>query len=155
MTSRSWLCVVALCACAVSAVAADDARVSKAFTSRAQAWVESDPSARAGARQGDLLTPEVADHFEKIIRAAFRGKNGRNMRRTIREPVPARTVTLRVNDAYPEDIPTTTMPPTLLSRLPELPRELAYRIIGRALVLVDIRSNVIVDFIPDAIPKVR
>jgi hypothetical protein len=62
---------------------------------------------------------------------------------------------LHVNDVYPEEIPRTTMPPTLLRDLPALPMELAYRIIGRALVLLDIKTDVIVDFIPDAIPRLR
>ena len=44
------------------------------------------------------------------------------------------------------------MPPTLLRQLPDLPNELAYRIIGRALALQDIKANLIVDFIPNAIP---
>ena len=53
---------------------------------------------------------------------------------------------------YPDDQPRTTMPPTLLRRLPVLPKELAYRIIGHALVLQDTKTNLIVDFIPNAIP---
>ena len=77
------------------------------------------------------------------------------MRRTIQEGDPVTPTTLRVNDVYPEEIPLTTMPPTLLRLLPALPMELAYRIIGRALVLQDIKTNVIVDFLPDAIPRVR
>lgn len=75
------------------------------------------------------------------------------MRRTIQEGDPVRATTLHVNEVYPEEIPLTTMPPMLLRRLPELPMELAYRIMGRALVLQEIKTNVIVDFIPDAIPR--
>jgi len=35
--------------------------------------------------------------------------------------------------------------------LPRLPRELQYRIVGRALLLYDTQADLIVDFIPDAV----
>jgi hypothetical protein len=47
------------------------------------------------------------------------------------------------------------MPPTLLRRLPALPGELAYRIVGRALVIQELRTSMIVDFMPDAIPGLK
>lgn len=105
------------------------------------------------SRHGDIFTTSVTKQFHKIIRDAFRGRDGRHMRRTIQEGDPVRATTLHVNEVYPEEIPLTTMPPMLLRRLPELPMELAYRIMGRALVLQEIKTNVIVDFIPDAIPR--
>ena len=74
------------------------------------------------------------------------------MRKTIEEGDPVKHIVLKVNDVYPDDQPRATMPPTLLSRLPVLPNELAYRVIGRALVLQDIKTNLIVDFIPMVIP---
>ena len=57
-----------------------------------------------------------------------------------------------MNDVYPENIPLTTTPPTLLSKLPQLPQELAYRIVGRDLTLKDTKAGLIVDLIPNAIP---
>jgi len=44
------------------------------------------------------------------------------------------------------------MPPTLLREFPDLPKDLAYRIIGRALVLQDLKTNLIVDYIRNALP---
>ena len=107
---------------------------------------------RRGARQGEIFTEDVAEQFEKIIRKAFKEPGGQAMRKTIQERDPVRRIVLKVNDVYPDDQPRTTMPPTLLNRLPILPKELAYRIIGRALVLQDTKTNLIVDFIPNAIP---
>jgi hypothetical protein len=49
-------------------------------------------------------------------------------------------------------MPLTTTPPTLLSKLPQLPPELAYRIVGRDLTLKDTKAGLIVDLIPNAIP---
>jgi hypothetical protein len=57
-----------------------------------------------------------------------------------------------VNAAYPPNIPIQTTPPTLLKRLPALPMELAYRILGRSIVLLDEKTNLIVDFIPNVVP---
>ena len=45
-----------------------------------------------------------------------------------------------------------TMPPELLAALPRLPPELEYRFIDRDLVLRDIDANLIIDFVPEAIP---
>ena len=44
------------------------------------------------------------------------------------------------------------MPPSLLLRLPKLPKELEYRFVGRTLVLVDRGGNVILDYIKEAVP---
>ncbi len=112
-------------------------------------------AARRDARQGDVFTPGVAKDIRSDIRKAFRGSNGRNIRRTILEGDPVTLTALRVNDIYPEDIPVVTMPPTLLRRLPALPKELSYRIVGRELILEDVATHVIVDVLPDAIPPLR
>ena len=108
--------------------------------------------ARRDARQGDIFTHEATERFRKIIRSAFQGPEGRLARRTIQQDTPFKVVVLRVNDVFPEGIPTTTTPPTLLSKLPLLPEELAYRFVGRDLTLKDTKAGLIVDVIPNAIP---
>lgn len=109
-------------------------------------------NARQDARRGQIFTEDVSEQFRKVIRKAFEGPEGKAMRQTVQERDPVKRIVLKVNEVYPDDQPRTTMPPTLLSRLPVLPKELAYRIIGRALVLQDTRMSLIVDFIPNAIP---
>lgn len=47
------------------------------------------------------------------------------------------------------------VPPMLLDRLPALPVEVQYRFIGRNLVLVDLDANLVVDILPDALPRGR
>jgi hypothetical protein len=109
--------------------------------------------ARRDARQGDIFTHEVTERFRKIIRRAFHGPEGRLARRTIRQDDPSKVMMrLHVNDVFPEGIPLTTTPPTLLLKLPELPQELAYRFVGHDLTLIDTKARLIVDLIPDAIP---
>jgi hypothetical protein len=107
--------------------------------------------ARRDARQGDIFTPEVAERFRKIIDRTFHGPEGRPARKTILPDSPFKVVVLHVNDVYPEGIPLTTTPPTLLLRLPKLPQELTYRIVGHDLTLQDTEARLIVDLIPNAI----
>ena len=108
--------------------------------------------ARRDARQGDIFTHEVTERFRKIIRKSFQGRQGRLARRTIQQDTPFKIVPMRVNDVFPDDIPLTTTPPTLMLKLPELPPELSYRFVGRDLVLKDIKAGLVVDLIPKAIP---
>ncbi len=107
--------------------------------------------ARRDARQGDIFTHEVTERFRKIIHRAFDGPEGRHVRRTIQPDTPSKVIVLGVNDVFPEGVPVTTMPPTLLRKLPELPQELAYRIVGHDLTLIDTKARLIVDLIPNAI----
>ena len=44
------------------------------------------------------------------------------------------------------------VPPGLLLTLPELPKGLEYRFVGRDLILLDTEPGLIVDFIPEVLP---
>lgn len=108
--------------------------------------------ARANARQGEIFTPAISAYFHKQLAAAFRGPTGARVLASLRraEPVKGR---LKVNEPYPEGIPLQSMPPSLLMKLPKLPKELEYRIVGRDLVLRDTAPNLVVDILPDAVPQ--
>ncbi len=123
------------------------------ITKNQQALAAGISAARRESRLGDIFTPEIAKELREGIRKAFRGSEGRDIRWTIAESDPAAPSVLRVNEIYPEEFPVTTMPPTLLRRLPILPAELVYRIVGRSLVLQDLKTNLIVDVLPNAIPR--
>jgi len=105
--------------------------------------------ARPAAKQGDIFTPESSEQFLKVIRATLQRSN---VRKTIRQGEPVAGVHLTVNSGYPEHLPRTTVPPTLLLRLPRLPDKLAYRIVGHDFVLQDTEARLVVDFIPGALP---
>jgi len=110
--------------------------------------------ARSGARQGDLFGPPLRERFVAVVRSESRGRTGTPVKKIIREDNPnqnAKTVPLAINAAYPDASPLSTVPPTLLLRLPTLPESLDFRFVGKALVLRDVRANLIVDFIPDAL----
>lgn len=109
---------------------------------------------RRNAQQGDLLAPEVARMFRRYIVAclppeqwaAVLADNAEEEEDVRLGPPPA----LYVNMEWPEQALFGFVPPQLLARLPQLPAELQYRIIGDTLVLWDHHANIIVDFLPGA-----
>jgi hypothetical protein len=109
-------------------------------------------AARAKAKEGDIFTSPTRQQFLRLSRAAFRGSAGQNARMTLNQGEPVKFLRVRVNDTYPEGVPMTTVPPTLLINLPRLPEEVEYRIIDRDLILLVVKANLIVDFIRKAIP---
>jgi hypothetical protein len=70
----------------------------------------------------------------------------------MQQDTPFKVIPLHVNDLFPEDLPLTTTPPTLMLKLPELPPELVYRFVGHDLILRDIKAELVVDLIPNALP---
>src|SRR5207248_4892695 len=80
------------------------------------------------------------------------GPRGEKLRASLRHAEPVKTLNLQVNDSYPQGVPLQSTPPSLLLDLPKLPSELEYRIVGRDLVLRDVKANLIVDFINNVIP---
>jgi hypothetical protein len=108
--------------------------------------------ARPNAKRGDIFSETVTKAFRLTIRSEFRGPHGRGARTTIRQGEPLSEVHLHVNEPYPEGVPFTTVPPTLLLKLPKLPDQVAYRIVGHDLILLDVEANLVVDTIPEIIP---
>jgi len=107
---------------------------------------------RRDARQGDIFTPDVCAEFRRLIGITMQGEEAMRIRRSLRRAEPVHLKTLRVNRSYPAGVPLQSTPPTLLLNLPKLAPEVEYRFVGRALILRDVEANLVVDFIPDAIP---
>ncbi len=110
-------------------------------------------AARATAKHGDIFTPEIRQLFRRLMYPEVKGPDGPETKKAIKEegPPPPPSKTLKVNARFPEGEPLPTVPPNLLARLPQLPKELEYRILGKDLILRDVNANLIVDFIPNAI----
>ena len=108
--------------------------------------------ARPNAQPGDIFTDKSREAFRHAIRDTFQGPHGRHARTTIRQGEPLKEVHLHVNQVYPKGIPFTTVPPTLLLKLPKLPNEVIYRIVDRDLLLLDIKAHIVVDLIPEVLP---
>jgi len=108
--------------------------------------------ARGKARPGEIFTPDAAKSFRHVIATEFKSSHAANARATIQTGAPIKEVQLEVNEIYPQELPYTSVPPTLLLKFPKLPNELAYRIVAHDLILLDVKANVVVDLIAKAIP---
>jgi hypothetical protein len=117
-----------------------------------QQTAEKTQEARPAAQRGDIFTPAVTAYFKKQIESTLRGPDGDKIRASLRHAEPLPNVQLQVNAKYPRNLPLQSTPPTLLMNLPSLPKELQYRIVGSTLVLYDMSSGLVVDFIPGAVP---
>jgi hypothetical protein len=106
--------------------------------------------ARATARQGDVFTVEVQTLIRRNVVSLLSQPRGRLLKANILDENPVGTA-VTVNGRYPDTVPLSTMPPQLLQVLPTLPEGLEYRYVGDALVMLDTRAHVIVDFVPRAL----
>jgi hypothetical protein len=109
-------------------------------------------AARALAKRGDIFTPAAKEDFLKAISSEFKGPQAPHAKATINQGAPLKKVHLHVNEIYPESIPYTSVPPTMLQKLPKLPEEVAYRAVSSDLVLLDVKANLVVDYLPGVIP---
>jgi hypothetical protein len=109
-------------------------------------------AARAHAKRGDIFTPAAKEAFLKAMSSEFQEPQGPHAKATIKQGAPLKKVHLHVNEVYPESIPHTSVPPTMLQNLPKLPEEVAYRAVSSDLVLLDVKANLVVDYLPDVIP---
>jgi hypothetical protein len=104
--------------------------------------------ARTGAVVGEIFTPRIAAVLRPRIAAALheRGRGGALMAER-HQP----RVTLEPNARFPWEVSRPVWP-ALRQRLPAIPEELDYQFAGNALVLLDVRANVIVDVLVAARP---
>ncbi|HEY6555464.1 MAG TPA: hypothetical protein VI669_19055 [Vicinamibacteria bacterium] len=130
-----------------------------ALIAEQKALAEAIAAKRAKARPGDIFRPEVHPLFRRLIAAQLEGPAALDARRAIRDGNPGQEreeevvpVVLGVNAPYPPGAPRSSMPPSLLLTLPSLPDCLHYRFVGRDLILLDSVAQLIVDFLPDAVP---
>lgn len=107
--------------------------------------------ARTGAKPGELFTPDIANYIRATIKAEYQGAKRKELRETVLE-ADTKGVPLRVNYTYPESQELVEMSPALLLKLPQLPKQLRYRFVGRNLLLVDRENGLIVDYMLNALP---
>jgi len=108
---------------------------------------------RATAKPGDIFTPAVQAHIRAILLPEMKGVKGQNARGSIWDEGPGPgAFTVKVNSEYPKEYPLGSMPPAILAALPRLPEGLEYRFAYRHLMIRDTEANLIVDFMPAALP---
>jgi len=123
--------------------------------------------ARQGEKQGEFFKKDVEAAFRRILQRELASADGPNMVKAIKQGNPKvegnpkqsnptqdvmKPVVVRVNAIYPDESPFSSVPPSLLLKLPLLPEEVKYRFVGRDLIIRDTEANVILDFIKDAVP---
>lgn len=107
-------------------------------------------AARPQARQGGFFTSPVAEVFRaRIDFALLHGVASVAAR--LYTPLPGEAAPA-VNEPFPM-VPGAVQWPTLVSKLPTLPRELGFAFWGRDLILVDLPANLVVDILPEALPE--
>ena len=114
-------------------------------------------AARQGAKPGDIFTPEAASIIATLIKQEYDRRPPRileargDAQEELKEEHP--DFEPQVNQIYPTGAPLATFPASMLPLLPQLPKEIEYRIVRTWLILRDIEANVIVDIMPHAVPQ--
>ena len=108
---------------------------------------------RKNAKRGDIFTPQVSALFKRLMSPEVKGAERKETREALEEEDgEVAEVWLKVNAPWPDSEPLTTTPANILANLPQLPKDVEYRIANkRHLVLRDVDANIIVDFIYNAI----
>jgi hypothetical protein len=109
-------------------------------------------TARTGAKQGDIFSPEIVEYIRLTIRDEYKGHERQELREKVLVEADTKAVPLRVNYPYPESEELMDMAPTLLLRLPQLPKQVKYRFVGKNLLLVDRENGLIIDYMLNAVP---
>jgi len=101
--------------------------------------------ARPHAKAGDLFTHAASEAFRRASRAALTGTHSAGSRAYMQPGEATPGIRLDVNGVYPDTEPITALSPELLASFPVLPAEVAYRVVGRTLIVMDVKSRLIVD----------
>jgi hypothetical protein len=124
----------------------------KDISEREAALAQAIQTLRAGAQPGEIFAPEYQPYFIGIVKDDFETRTAADRKAIIVE-LP-KNMKVDVNTVYPTTIPLATFPPVLLRKLPDLPPELEYRLVGRSLILRDVKANLIVDILRDIVPTI-
>lgn len=108
---------------------------------------------RPDAKPHDFFISEYQPYLVQIIREDFTKRPIADRKALIVE-LP-KGMKIEVNTIYPTSLPLATFPANLLQKLPKLPSMLEYRIVGRDLILRDVKGNVIVDVMRGVFPIPR
>lgn len=109
---------------------------------------------RPNAKQGTFFTPDAAAAFRIILAKLLSGPRGAKIKASLNHAEPGAPAAFTVNGEFPNQNgqPIQSVPPTVLKVLPALPKGLEYRIAGKTLALRDASANLVVDYLPNALP---
>jgi hypothetical protein len=112
-----------------------------------QALAERIGAARTPAKQGDIFTPEITARFRALLHPEVKDQG---TKAAIKDDNPG-NIPFKVNGPYPSKEALSTVPPNVLASLPPLPKDIEYRFVSKHLILRDVRANLVIDYIPNAI----
>ena len=132
--------------------ALDPTRSPVEISTRATALASGLMARRSQAKQGDIFTPLFAALVATLIKEEYKRRSisVQETRDEQQDELP--DFQPAVNQLYPTTYPLATFPATLLPLLPSLPEQLEYRVVQHNLVLRDVEANLIVDYMPNAVP---
>jgi hypothetical protein len=109
---------------------------------------------RPNARQGDFFNSDTAAAFRNILANLLNGPDGKKIKLSLKHGEPDAPAQFKINGEFPNQNgqPIQSVPPTVLKVLPELPKGLEYCIAGNTLALRDSAANMVVDYLPNALP---
>lgn len=122
------------------------------ITAHQEALARKIRQARPHAERQDIFTSSSRPAFRQAVLSTFQGPQAASARATVRQGEPLAAMQLKVNEAYPDGVPHTSVPPTLLQKLPALPDDLKYCLVGRDLILYDMKANLVVDLLKEILP---
>jgi hypothetical protein len=105
---------------------------------------------RPPAKQGDIFSPAIATALRDRLSAVFESERRDLILDDLAEQntTPGTSSTPVIN----QRLEAPRLPPRLIESLPPLPKQLEYDFTGRAIVLRDVDADVVVDFLPNALP---
>jgi len=103
---------------------------------------------RSTARQGDIFTPDIGAYLRRLLRPEAKDPE---TKASIKDDNPG-AIPFKVNGDYPDKEPLSTVPPNVLLTLPKLPDDIEYRFVGKHMILRDVRANLVIDFMTNAVP---
>jgi hypothetical protein len=106
-------------------------------------------AARHGAHEGDIFSPVISAEFREVLAREMNADTWA----VIMDDNPGE-FSHEINGIYPDGTPYSAVPVNILAALPALPDDVEYRFLGRHLILLDARANVILDEIACAIRRV-
>lgn len=107
---------------------------------------------RPTAKQGDIFTPAIASAIKKHLAQLFRSERRALILDELAEQSEGSADARVPQPAINQPLKAPRVPPRLMEALPRLPKQLEYDFAGRTLILRDVDADLVVDFLPDALP---
>jgi hypothetical protein len=108
---------------------------------------------RPAPREGEIFLPDVAELFRYLI--AWKIRHSELYPPDVVARLNAEELTapvIAVNKPLPWNVGGPVFTWVVATVLPALPQDLEYRLVGRSLALVDLRANIVVDVLREAVP---